>query len=580
MNINYRYFLLPIIVVLIMTGCNDQLNIQPKGLLADDFLQEKPEYIDGFVTACYSIIPNSPYASSFNGWIHGSIRSDDAYKGGAGSSDQQSWHDMEIFSTVVPTIGNNDAVWFRGYSAISRYNLALNMLSYVNEENYPLKNTRTGEVKFLRGSTYFSMKTLWRYIPWIDETKSLDAGSIAITPNREDETNDTYLWENIVNDLEEAVKLLPEKQDLPGRVNKNAARAMAAKALLFMAYEQDERHQVKNINKEILERALVYINEITEQEGGSVDLCEDFADNFLPEYDNNTKEALWEIQYSISDGTSSGGRLNRGSELNAPSWTPYFPCCDFHKLSFNLTNAFRTDVNGLPLFETFNDAELKGNYDTYFNMNTFDPRLSHTAAIPGSPFKYDPNLIFEEKASRSPGDYGYLKSMKELVHPDCACLTSNKNSMNVKQIRYAEVLLWKAEILIQLDRHVEALPILNKLRKRAADSVTLLRKIDGSYNLNYKIGMYPNDSKWTKEYAWKALMFENRMETACEGRRFFDLQRWGILEPTMNEYFNKERTRFTWMNGAIFVAGRDEYKPIPQSQINWSMGVYTQNPGY
>ena len=38
--------------------------------------------------------------------------------------------------------------------------------------------------------------------------------------------------------------------------------------------------------RQILERALVYINEITDQEGGNVGLCEDFAENFLPEYDN------------------------------------------------------------------------------------------------------------------------------------------------------------------------------------------------------------------------------------------------------------------------------------------------------
>ena len=75
-------------------------------------------------------------------------------------------------------------------------------------------------------------------------------------------------------------------------------------------------------------------------------------------------------------------------------------------------------------------------------------------------------------------------------------------------------------------------------------------------------------------------MFENRLEMACEGRRFFDLQRWGILEPTMNAYFKKEKTRFSWMNNAVFVAGRDEYKPIPQQQMNWAKGNYIQNPGY
>ena len=374
--------------------------------------------------------------------------------------------------------------------------------------------------------------------------------------------------------------MLPEKKEEIGRINKNAARAMAAKALLFMAYKQDARHQVVEVDKKILERALVYINEITDQEGGNVGLCEDFAENFLPEYDNATKEAIWEIQYSINDGTSSGGNTNNGAELNAPSWEPYFPCCDFHKMSFNMANAFRTGTDGLPLFDTFNDAEMKGRFKEYFDENSFDPRLSHTAAIPGYPYKYNPDLLYEEKASRNPGDYGYLKSVKELVPAGCDCIIVNRNSMNVKQIRYAEVLLWKAEILIQLDRHKEARPIINKLRERANNSRIRLLMADGTPYMNYKVSLYTDEAAWTKDYAWKALMFENRLETACEGRRFFDLQRWGILEPTMNAYFKKEKTRFSWMNNAVFVAGRDEYKPIPQQQMNWAKGNYIQNPGY
>ncbi len=568
------------IIALVMVNCNDQLNINPKGVLADDLMLGKPEYIDQFVTPCYGAIPNLGWSEAHAWWMHGSIRSDDAYKGGAGPSDQQAWHDMEIFSSVTANVSNNDGPWFKGYVAISRYNLALHALSLVDNTSYPKKDIRTGEVKFLRGSTYFFMKMLWRYIPWIDEVKGLNQDEIEKTPNRENGTDDQYLWAHIVADLEDAVKLLPESQDDAGRVNKNAARAMAAKALLFMAYEQDDRHQVKNINKDLLNRSLAYLNEITNQEGAAVDLCSDFAENFLPEYDNATKEAIWEIQYSISDGTGSGGNTNNGAELNAPSWEPYYPCCSFHHVSFNLANAFRTDANGLPLFDTFNNAELKDNYAQYFSTNSFDPRLSHTVGIPGYPFKYLPDLLYSTSASRDPGDYGYLKSIKELVQPGCECLIVNRNSMNVRNVRYAEVLLWKAEILIQLDRHAEARPIINQLRQRAANSTGRLVDTNGDLPLDYKIGLYPDNGTWTKEYAWKALMFENRMEMACEGRRFFDLQRWGILESTMNEYFRIEKNRFSWMNNAAFVAGRDEYKPIPQPQMNWSMGIYTQNPGY
>ncbi|HMR84302.1 MAG TPA: RagB/SusD family nutrient uptake outer membrane protein [Niabella sp.] len=76
------------------------------------------------------------------------------------------------------------------------------------------------------------------------------------------------------------------------------------------------------------------------------------------------------------------------------------------------------------------------------------------------------------------------------------------------------------------------------------------------------------------------MQWENRLEMAGEGRRFFDLQRWGILEKTMNDYFAVEKGRFPWMGVAKFTAGRDEFFPIPQPQINWAKGNYTQNPGY
>jgi len=46
------------------------------------------------------------------------------------------------------------------------------------------------------------------------------------------------------------------------------------------------------------------------------------------------------------------------------------------------------------------------------------------------------------------------------------------------------------------------------------------------------------------------------------------------------EYFSVEKNRFAWMQTARFTAGRDEFFPIPQPQIKWAKGNYTQNPGY
>ena len=83
-----------------------------------------------------------------------------------------------------------------------------------------------------------------------------------------------------------------------------------------------------------------------------------------------------------------------------------------------------------------------------------------------------------------------------------------------------------------------------------------------------------------RTYARKALQWERRLEFATEGARFFDLVRWGIAEPTLNAYIAVEKTRRTFLATAKFTAGRDEYLPIPQSEITFTNGLYKQNPGY
>jgi hypothetical protein len=76
------------------------------------------------------------------------------------------------------------------------------------------------------------------------------------------------------------------------------------------------------------------------------------------------------------------------------------------------------------------------------------------------------------------------------------------------------------------------------------------------------------------------LQWERRLEFATEGDRFFDLVRWGIAEPTLNAYINIEKGRRSFLNTAKFTAGRDEYLPVPQSEIQFTNGLYKQNPGY
>jgi hypothetical protein len=564
-------------LIIAVVGCQDILDITPKGIITENQLSE-PKHVDGLVTAAYAFMPKSHAFETQNPFIS-SLRSDDAYKGGGGLNDQTPWYQMEVFSLVTPTVGNTDNTWYRGYQGISRTNTAINAINRMDEEVYPQKTSRLAEMRFLRGWIHFGLKKRFKWIPYIDETKTPD--DIVNLSNRPDDmVNDLPLWQKIYEDFKFAAENLPPKQEEVGRANKFAAKAFLAQTLLWMAYPQDDKHQVTGIDEEKLNEALVHVNDIIEQGGFS--LASDFAHNFMLEYDNASPESLWELQFTRDDGTPRGN-MNEGNGLTAPWWNPYFSCCDFHKASYNMVNAFRVDENGLPLLDTFNDAELT-DYNEYFGNNSFDPRMGHTVAIPGFPWKYQ-DILYDSAGSRDPGIYGYMNSLKENVTTDSPGKFDAFwmfNSKNQIEVRYAEVLLWKAEILIQTGRHDEALPIINEIRLRAANSVEKLRLPDGTYPAEYKVEPYVDGTNiiWDRETAWKALLMENRLEMAMEGRRFFDLVRWGIAEEVMNAYFKKESARRSWLDVAHFTAGRDEYLPIPQAQMNWSQGVYKQNPGY
>lgn len=567
------------------TNCEDYLDVKPKGSIPEEMLN-KPEHAEGLVNAAYAFMPRAHAFNTYNPWI-ASFRSDDAYKGGGGLDDQPAWYQMEVFSLLNANVGNNDGAWFSAYSGLSRVNTAIKAINQFSDAEFPVKQTRLAEMRFLRAWIYFKLKQRFKWIPYFREDATRE--QIEATPNRPDGAqNDLGLWQLILEDFQYAAEHLPETQTEIGRANKYAAQAFAAKCLLWMAYPQNDKHQVTGIDESKLTEALAYLDSIIES--GKYRLASDFAHNFMLEYDNKSPESIWELQFTIDDGTTRGN-LNEGNGLTSPWWNPYFSCCDFHKASFNMVNAFRVDAKGLPLFDTFNDAEItlkKGERDAYklpyFAENQWDPRLGHTVAIPDFPWKYQ-EVLFDSTGSRQPATYGYMHSLKENVTTNSPGLHNAFwmfNSKNQQEVRYDEVLLWKAEILIQLGRHAEALPLINQIRERAANSTQLLKLPDGNLPVTYRIAPYVDgvNCTWTKDFAWKALMWENRLEMAMEGRRFYDLVRWGMAAEVMNDYFEKERQRRPWLSVAFFTAGRDEYMPIPQAQINWSRGLYKQNPGF
>lgn len=570
-----------ICATLALTACSDNyLEYEPEGVLSSENVATA-ENAESLVVAAYAGIANDEMIGPLtHQWVYGSVRSDDAYKGGGGRGDVDVVDKYEQYNLTIADMGDWMAprTWTNYYKAISRANFALSVINDIPDSEYAQKTTRQAELRFLRAHSHFMLKLIFKKIPYI--TENLTQEEIAQTSN--DVDNDA-LWNTIADDFLFAYDNLPQAQDQVGRADRNAAAAYLAKLRLFQAYEQNDQHQVTNINTSRLQEVIDYADEVT----GS--LQPDFGENFLDGFDNGP-ESIWAAQFSINDGTTVG-RVSFVTGLNSPHGTGLYGCCGFHLASQNMVNAFKTDASGLPLLDTFNDEDVftnvDGNGETPPEAGlTIDPRMDHTIGIPGRPFKYrntvneTGDMVYNFSWARDPGVYGYFGNMKEQQAPDCSCYVKEGpfvgTSKNVDFIRYADVLLMKAEALIQLDRFGEALPIINEIRARAAASTQ--RPLDAGASDIYNIGQYASFPD--KDFAWKALKFERRLEFAMEGHRWFDLVRWGEAEQVLNAYLAEESTKRDFLANAQFTAGRDEYYPIPQREIDFTGGVYVQNPGY
>ena len=150
-------------------------------------------------------------------------------------------------------------------------------------------------------------------------------------------------------------------------------------------------------------------------------------------------------------------------------------------------------------------------------------------------------------------------SLKDVVLYDNPCFKKVNPFMSSSKsrdiIRYDDALLWKAEALIELDRHMEALPIINRIRKRAGESTSRLVDANGQPTGNFHIAMSQDgvNCSWTQSFAREALRWERRLELAMEGFRFFDLVRWSIADRYINEYLSTEKAKRTYLAASVFI---------------------------
>ncbi len=587
-----KKYILLIVFTSVYFSCSDNFfDVNPQGRASLAQLTNK-NGVNAILIGAYSLLDgvgagNTGRQSTISNYVFGGISSDDAVKGtDAGDQPEQSF--IEQYNWLADNtyfLGK----WQHSYDGIARSNDAIQLANNpdVKDMTAAEKLQVTAEARFLRGHYHFEAKKMWNKVPYIDEIIY-----ISDDPNSTKVANTDDIWPKIEADFDFAAKNLPSVQSQKGRATKWAAMAYLAKAYVF---------------QKKWAAAKVLLDDIVNNSGKK--LMTNYHDNYRTVTNNNT-ESLFEVEFSVNDGTN-GSNGNAGDNLNYPysSTAPGRGCCGFYQPSHNLINAFKTDDNGLPMIGSAAD----GSADTYSKVDVpndqgisasvaftldksvpVDPRLDWTVGRRGINFlDWGPmpgSTWIRDQAYAGPFTgkkwMYYLGEESSTTHS-----TSRRNvNNNYRLLKLSSVILWLAEAEVELGNLGVAESLVNQLRNRAKNG----SKQDASQIT--KVEPYPSGTFASKgaDYARNAVHMESRLEFAMEGHRFFDLVRWGIAESVLNRYSKEESAQGTEPSGRKFnkrgymsdktFTSKNLYFPLPQDEILNSQKdgkpTLVQNTGY
>ncbi|GAB3898297.1 RagB/SusD family nutrient uptake outer membrane protein [Larkinella knui] len=559
-------------------ACKDSfLVVQPTGTLTSSQLGTK-NGLEGLLISAYTQLNGRGFSqtSSSTNWMYGSIMGGEANKG-SNAGDFNAITPFQRYEMVASS-GELNARWQNMYEGISRANSVLRQLKTPDATVAAADLARIGaEAKFLRAHYYFELKRTFNMVPYIDESVDYAAGITTIP-------NNTDIWPKIEADFKAAYDVLPEVQTAAGRANKWAAASYLAKTYLY----EKKYAEAKTLFDLVIASGKTSL-------GNKYSLYPQYWMVFSADNEKND-----EIIFSTQNVANAGSSDAASNDLNL-NW-PYntgpagpVGCCGFFQPSFELANSFRTDAKGLPLLDgSYNvganqlktDQGLASSAAFTPDAGNVDPRLDHSIGRRGIPY-LDWQVFPGQDWIRdqafggpyAPKKYIYTKAQEARI-ADVSNWTKGWTGINVVLIRYADVLLMAAECEIEVGSLEKARDYVNQVRKRAANPTGFV--MNGTAPAaNYVIGTY--DTPWTdKAIARTAVQFERKLELSGEGHRFFDLVRWGTAATVLNAYLTYEGAKLTnGLGGAKFTAGKNEYMPIPQREIDLqSTAVLKQNPGY
>lgn len=490
-------------------SCNDNIldKSNPNEFTPDSFYKNGGQLVSA-VNSVYTSLQSLDLFGREYFFLH-DLRSDDMAPGGG----QLEPHRLQLLTgNHDPSNGVLTQVWGGWYRLIHQANQVIENVPKATENvTEEIKRRVEGEAKFLRALAYFDLVVVFGGVPLMDTyAKNIGEDKPRATEDQ--------VYELIISDLEDAIEYLPVKAEYDnnniGRANKEAAQNLLARVYM-------QRGQY-NLARPYLEAII---------NSGAFDNWKniEYIENFREEQEFND-ESLFEVAFTLAFGGSSwdasGQGTNtevtfRGQEYGPTAWRNLIP-------SNSLLDEYEKVANGDP---------------------KDDPRYNQSFYFIGDKYFNDTKTITDMQGADPKISWKKYQNIYKAETED------QRSGINMRVMRYTEVLLNMAECENALSNDPAAIDLLNEVRSRVGVEMP-----------PYPTAKYPVN---TPEEVFRAIVHERRVELAGEQIRNRDILRWrrlGKLTTDPISYFEPKHA----------------LAPIPQREINSNSKIAQedQNPGF
>ena len=502
------YYIFAMLLTLTVAGCDDYLTQTPPDQLTSKNYWRNQADVENAMSSAYSQMYLMDYSSDM--WTFAEVnwpvldyRGDDINMG-KDAMNYQNWVDLYNFTY---TNGNSQftTYWDHMYTGISFCNQIIDKAGAMGEDKISAANRDAliAEARFLRGYYHMMLLLNWQNIIIRDhyitsgEASALDKD---VSPRPE-------TWDFIINDFKAAADKLPQKWD-----NNNVGRATSGAAYAYMGWAWLTRAYEETANKQQdLTNAVEAFNQVKDYE-----LVSDFTDMFNGTL-KNSKESIFEQQYSFSDANGALYRTQLHRWIGCSElwgWDEILP-------STQLMNEYMKEGKT----STKDDYDSRLYATIFFQCDYFNDGT-------GKVYGYDYDDWFQDGNGNAYNRPAFRKFMPATYEG----LSLSSTALNLPLMRYANVLLMKAEALNGMGQTAQAIPLINEVRHVHGDM--------------------PPMTGTTQAEVQAQIEHERELEFPLESMRWYDLRRWGKTTETLQ------------------AAGRTGYSadkafyPIPLQELN------------